>query len=165
MSGAVARATEAFEKTLEELDLEERIHDPATLGRRAALLAVADSIWDRFLGPLLDLAQTKVLLGVRSRQAVNDLVQRGRLLAIEGTGGRKLYPAFQFGADGRPFPQIADILGIFADVVESHHTIASWMVSPKPLLGDETPAGWMRSAGDSALLLEVARRGAARLAR
>jgi hypothetical protein len=167
MSNAAA-AARAFERTLEELERQPDspdLGDPAALGRRAALLAVAEAVWGKALGPLYDVEQVKALLEVGSRQAVSDLAKRGRLLALDASGGRKLYPAFQFGPDGRPYPEISQVLKIFAGAVESSYTIASWFATPQDLLGGESGAAWMRSRRDTALLLEAARRAAAPLSR
>ncbi len=168
MSRAFAPAADAFEKTLDELRLQGQLSDLGdlrTLGRRAALLAVAGEIWRQHLGPLLDTEQTMSLLQVKSRQAVSDLAHRGRLLMLGGAGDRKLYPAFQFAPNGRPWPDLPAILKIFADVVASPYTTASWLVSPNSSLDDETPIDGMRSGRTGDELLEAARRAASRLAR
>ncbi len=164
MSGAFAPATEAFERVLEELEVEPEQGDLAALGRRAGLVAAANSVWSRHLGPMFDAEQAMTMLGVSSRQAVSDLAKRGRLLALDVGRGRKRYPAFQFGENGRPHPDLVPILALFAPVVETPYTIASWLVSPNHLLGDETPIAWMRARRESARLLEAARRAAERLA-
>ncbi len=166
MAGAFAAAVEAFEETLEGFDSVglQDLGDLVAFGRRAALLAVAEPVWRHHLGPSLTLDQVKRLLGVSSRQAVHDLRKRRRLLALNAASGRKVYPAFQFGEGGRPYPVLADILRIFAGVAESPHTVASWLVSPNPLLGSETPAAWMSSGGASEPLLKAAQRAAAQLA-
>lgn len=166
MSNAHATA-KVFEQTLERLEREEGITDlgdPAVVGRRFALLAAAEAVWGRQLGPLFDLDQTKTVLGVGTRQAVSDLAQRGRLLAVDSSGGRKLYPAFQFSPNGRPYPEIARVLEIFHGVVETPYTIASWFTSPQAQLEGETPASWIRSRRHPEGLYEAARRAAARLA-
>ncbi len=163
-----AIAARAFEKTLEELERQDDapdFGDPAALGRRAALLAASEAVWGRHLGPLFDMDQTRTLLNVGSRQAVSDLARRGRLLALEASGGRKLYPAFQFGPGGRPYAEVPRVLEIFAGAVESPYTIASWFVSPQDLLEGETPTAWLRSRREPEPLFEAARRVAARLAR
>jgi|SRR5947209_11500834 len=161
-------AAQAFEETLEELDLPDstpELQDPRNLGRRAALLAVAKAVWGQYLGPLLEARDVQLLLGVRSRRAVSDLARRGRLLALNASDGRKVYPAFQFAKEGgRPFPEIAQVLKIFAGAVETPYTIASWFVSPQDLLADKTPAAWLQEGGDPTLLFEAARRDAWRLA-
>lgn len=161
-----ATAAKAFEETLEEFDLPDNtpdLADPKALGRRAALLAVADIFWGQILGPLFDSEQVQELLKVRSRQAVSDLAKRGRLLALDASGGRRLYPAFQFSATGRPYPEVAEVIHAFSGFVETPYTIASWFVSPQDLLDGETPVEWIRSKKDSARLLEAARRSAGEL--
>ena len=164
MSSALAIATEAFGKTLEELGIEPDLKDPAAVGRRAALLAVADTVWGRQFGPLFDSEQVGALLGVSSRQAVSDLAKRGRLLVLDSSRGRKLYPAFQFGRNGRPYRELVPVLELFSEVVETPHTIASWFTSPNSSLENQTPVDWLRAGRGSAQLLEAARRSAARLA-
>jgi hypothetical protein len=161
-------AAKAFEEALEEAweDLPEdapEIQDPEALGRRAALLAVSEASWGHILGPLFDVEQTQAVLKVNSRQAVSDLAKRGRLLALDGPGGRKLYPAFQFSSKGRPYPEIQKVLEMFAGVVETPYTIASWFVSPQDLLAGETPKDWLRAGKDSSQLLTAAQRSAGEL--
>jgi hypothetical protein len=160
-------AAKAFEEALEEFSLPEdapELEDPAALGRRAALLAVAEISWGQVLGPLLDVEQAQTILNVKSRQAVSDLAKRGRLLALGDSGGRKLYPAFQFSSTGRPYPEIQKVLEIFSGVVETPYTIASWFVSPQDLLEGETPVAWLRSRRDPEFVFEAAKRSADKLA-
>lgn len=167
MAGSLAAAAAAFEETLEELgfsEAEEELGDPAELGRRAALLVAADAFWRRHLGPLLDGKQVQRLLGVRTRQAVHDLVRRRRLLGLPAEKGRLAFPAFQFTAAGRPHAALPDILELFAGAVVSPYTVASWFVTPQPLLEGETPAHWLQLGRDPELAREAARRSAARLA-
>jgi hypothetical protein len=163
-----AAAAKAFEEALEEAweDLPDdapEIQDPEALGRRAALLAVSEMAWGQILGPLYDVEQVQTILKVKTRQAVSDLAKRGRLLALHGSGGRKLYPAFQFGPSGRPYPEIAKVLEIFEGIVATPYTIASWFVSPQDLLEEEAPAAWLRTGKDSSQLLAAAQRSAAAL--
>lgn len=161
-----AAAAKAFEETLEELDLPDHapdLIDPAAFGRRAALLAASETIWGKYLGPLLETEAVQTLLRVNSRQAVSDLAKRRKLLTLDASGGRKLYPAFQFNPSGRPYPEIAQIIEIFTGAVESPYTIASWFVSPQDLLDGETPMAWLKSHKDSSRLLEAARRSAGEL--
>lgn len=104
-----------------------------------------------------------MVLGVRTTKAVTALAERGFLLVLGASGGRKLYPAFQFNSDGTPSPEIARILKIFQDAVETPYTIASWFVSPQDWLNGETPVDWMQSRREPERLYEAARRAAARL--
>lgn len=161
-------AAEAFHETLMELGIDEadpELGDPRTLGRRAALLAVASAAWRRHLGPLLNTKQVAELLGVGTRQAVNDRVRRHRILALPTEDRELAYPAFQFGTMGKPYPAIAPVLETFAAAKLSPHTIASWFVTPQAMLDDLTPALWLAEGRGTDHLLAAARRSAARASR
>jgi hypothetical protein len=137
-------AAEAFQQTLVELGIDEtdpELGDPRALGRRAALL------------------------GVRTRQAVNDRVKRHRLLALPTADRELAYPTFQFGDTGQPYPAIAPVLEAFTSAGLSPHTIASWFVTPQATLDEATPARWLAEGGDTERLVAAARRSAARAAR
>jgi hypothetical protein len=161
-----AAAAKAFEETLEEISVPGEtpgLQDPQTLGRRAALLVATEAVWGEVLGPLLDAEQVRTLLKVDRREAINDLVKEGRILALEGSGGRTLYPAFLFDSSGCPYPEVAEIIAIFSGVVETPYTIASWFASPQDLLEGETPAAWMQARKNASQLLSAARRSAGEL--
>lgn len=166
MGRGFAAAAAAFAETLDALDLaREQLPDQTELGRRAALLAVSEVVWQQHLGPLLEGDQVRALLRVRTRQAVNDLVKRHRILAVSSAEGRLVYPAFQFGPGGRPYEAMPRVLGVLAGAGVSAHTLASWFRSPQRALGGATPAVWLAEGRDTAALVEAARRSAARLAR
>lgn len=137
--------------------------DPEQLGRRGALLAAADVAWREHLGPLLNRQQVQQLLRVGTRQAVSELVRRRRLLALPRPDGTAVFPAYQFSATGRPYEAIRDVLRAFETAEVSPHTVASWFVTPQPVLEDRTPAEWLRGGGEVGPVLEAARRAAARL--
>jgi len=164
---ALATAASAFRQTLRQLGLEgaPELGDSAAFGRRAALVAAADLLWRRHLGARLDTRQAQELLGVGTRQAVSDMVKRGRLLALRTADGRLAYPAFQFGPAGRPYPVLPFVLGTLREAGADPHTVASWFVTPKALLDDKSPAEWLKRGGDDAPVREAARRAAARLGR
>jgi hypothetical protein len=159
-------AAKALEETLQELNLPESSLDLADFsqGRRAALLAASESLWGKYLGPLLRVEDVQLLLRSSNPEAVSSLTLRGQLLALDVSGGRKVYPAFQFSKEGRPFPELPEVLRIFEGAVETPYTIASWMVTPQPLLDAKSPAAWMQEGGNPELLFEAARRAAWRLA-
>src|ERR671931_1197895 len=93
VSAALDTAAASFKATLRELGLsgnEPELGDAARLGQRAALVAAAGALWQRQLGPLLDIRQAQHVLGVGSRQAVHDLTQRHRLLALTTEDRRTL---------------------------------------------------------------------------
>lgn len=173
-AGTMARsfaavASESFRETLEELGLTKpaaELGTPEELGRRAALAAAAEATWKDHLGPLLDANRVQQLLGVKSRQAVSDLGARRRLLSLPQSGRRVVYPAFQFASNGRPFGVLPRLLAEFDTrrAVASPWTIASWFVTPQPLLGRWTPARWLKAGRDPEKVVGAARRAAARMA-
>jgi hypothetical protein len=165
---ARSAAAVAFEQTLAELGVDEHdadIGDPRSLGRRAALLAVAGTVWGRHLGPLLTTKQVAEMLGVGSRQAVNDRVRRHRILALPTADHGLAYPAFQFDDRGSPYPTLAPVLEAFARSRLSGHTIGSWFVTPQTALDGATPARWLAEGGDADRLVAAAQRSASRSAR
>lgn len=163
----MSRAAEAFEATLAQLGLSDRADaDPETFGRRAALLAASDLLWERELGPLASTAQVCGIIGV-SRQAIHERVQRGTLLALPASGGGYTFPLFQFGDNGRPLRRLSELIEIFLSdppAVETTYTIASWLVTPQPELEGRTPIALLRD-GDDEPVRVAARRYADRLRR
>lgn len=167
MSGAIATAAASFRRTLDRLGLDASdpvLEDPALFGQRAALLAAAEALWGSQLGGLLNLKDAEALLGVTTRQAVHDLVQRGRLLGLPTREGRTAYPRFQFGPEGRPYSAVGTVLAVFRTVGANPWTVASWFTSEQAELDDLTPAAWLAGGQDSERLVEAARHSAAPLA-
>jgi hypothetical protein len=161
-------ALRAFQETLEELDLpEERLADPevqARLGRRAALLATSELTWDEHLGPLYAWSDVAALLGtVGTRQGINDLARRHRLLALPTKGGRMLYPAFQFRG-ARTIAGLHELLVELDASGASPWTQASWFVTPQDELEGESPAAYLSRRPLDEGVLEAVHRAAARLA-
>lgn len=162
----LTEAAESFEQTLAELGVgegETEVEDPAALGRRAALLAASDVLWQRHLGPLYSTKHVRELMGIGSRQAISERVKRRRLLAVPGSGGQPLFPAFQFTGAGRPLPTLGAILDVFRGAAASPYTVASWFVTPEPLLDEKAPAAWLREGGAADRALQAAARYAERL--
>jgi hypothetical protein len=166
MNGTITTAAVEFERALRDLGFsgdEPELGDGAALGRRGALLAVSELIWQRRLGDMFDTKQVQALLSGCTRQAISDFVKRKRLLAVSDAKGRLRFPAFQFMPTGRPFPIVADVLREFSAADVSPYTTAAWFVTPQPLLDGETPAQWLRAGSAGAIVVEAARRSAARL--
>ncbi len=162
---ALATATASFERTLDELGisaLDEEL-DAVGLGRRAALLAAGEILWRRHIGPTYTTKHVRELMSIGSRQAVSERVKRNTLLALPGPDRRPRFPAFQFTNGGRPLPALSPILELLSGVVESPYTIASWFVTPEPLLDGKSPADWLRDGRPPARALEAASRYAERL--
>ena len=159
-------AAQAFAQQLEQLEQrgELELREPERAGRRGALIVAAAGLWERHLGGLLDGEQARDLLGVKSRQAVHDLVRRGRLLRVEDSAGRALYPANQFDKHGRPFALMGQLIETFRPTGVSRWTIASFLSSPQRELDGRTPQRWLLAGGEEGPVREAARRSAARLA-
>jgi hypothetical protein len=163
-----AAASAAFRRTLEELEIPEdklaRPEEQERLGRRAALLATSEITWDQHLGPLYTWSDIATVLGtVTTRQGVNDLARRHRLLALPTGGGKVLYPAFQFQR-GRPLPGLAELLVELDATGASRWTQASWFVTAQDELGGKTPVAYLSSHPCDEHVLNAVRRLAARLA-
>ena len=159
----LATAARSFERTLSELGITGDEEDLSALGRRAALLAASDLVWHKQLGPLYSSKQVREVMGRGTRQSVSELVKRRRLLALPQEDGRLAFPAFQFGAGGRRLPGLEHILQAFDGATETQYTVASWFVTPEPLLEGKTPAEWLRRSRAQAPALKAARRYVARL--
>ena len=160
--GAVdMEALAAFAEAAAEVLGDEPLSVPAA--RRAGLLAAAGHAWENELGPLFTSAQVRELLGGVSRQRVDELLRKRRLIGLLDRDGRRRFPTFQF-LDGRPQESLIDAFWIVADAAVTPWTAASWCVSADDALDGLSPAGWARDRRDAGRLLTVARRDAARLA-
>ena len=166
MSAALDTAAASFKATLRELGFsgnEPELGDAARLGQRAALVAAAAAVWQKQLGPLLEMRHAQQLLGVGSRQAVHDLIQRHRLLALTTEDRRTLIPVFQFTEAGRPYEAVPPILRIFAQAEATGWTTASWFTTPCPELDGQSPMAWISEGRDLDAVLDAARAAAAPL--
>jgi hypothetical protein len=160
--GVSQEALMAFAETIREV-LGDRALSVET-ARRAALLEAAGQAWEHELGPLLDSAQVRALLGDVSRQRVDELLRARRLIGPRDSGGRRRFPSFQF-RDGRPLEPLVDAYWTVAGGALDEWTAASWCVSPDEALDGRAPAQWALGGGDPGRLARVARQDAARLAR
>ena len=115
---------------------------PADVQRQVDLLlrqAEDDRAWTDQLGPAYTQGQVAELLG-KSKQAVS--TDKG-LLRLEMRDGRVGYPIFQFEGD-RILPGMQDVVRALAPVAATTWTVASWLTSPSPELGGETPLERLR---------------------
>jgi hypothetical protein len=122
-------------------------------------------VWEAFLGPLLSREQVRRLLRVESDQEVEDLVQGKQLLALPTDEGNTVYPAFQFGQNGKPYPAIARVIELLDSVAITPYTIASWLMSPKPYFGGTSAIRWLEMGRDPRRVVAEARLAAAHMAR
>jgi hypothetical protein len=71
--------------------------------------------------------------------------KQGKLFSINH-GGRELYPAFQFGPDGRPLPIVAELLAILArDPDRTEWDNALWFAGESGWLDGKTPMERLQS--------------------
>lgn len=134
------------------------------LGTRAAAHVAAGASWREHLGQLLDVKAVQMALGVGTRQAVYDLVKRGRLLGLRRSGSGMLFPAFQFDpATGRPFSVVPELLAVFRAAGIDDYTTATWMSTAQEDLDAGIPRE-MFGNGRSRDLVVSARRSAERWA-
>jgi hypothetical protein len=162
MAQAAHQAAEAFESELLEMGVEPRNAEEA--GRRAAIYLASDEVWRGQLGPLLTTRQVADLAGT-TKQAVSELARRKRLVALPTRQGPPLFPAFQFGPNGRSLDGIAAVIEILEPHVETPYTIASFLSGTQPELRGKTPAEWLRARKPVELVAVAARRLASELSR
>jgi hypothetical protein len=155
-------AGEVFAATLTEVLGDRTL--PESVVRRAALSAAAGAVWDEEVGPLLTGAQARELLGV-SRQRLDQLVKRGRLLTLTDGSGVRRFPAWQFDEHGQPLGVLVAAHRLLVDAGEmSPWSAASWCAHPHPELDGSSPRGWAAAGADAERLQSVAARDAARFA-
>lgn len=131
--------------------------------RRAGLIAAAASAWEDALGPQLDTAHVRELLGGVSKQRINELLRQRRLIGMQTSNARWQFPAFQFG-DGRlPVPKLAEAFWQLSTRAIDPWSAAAWCVSPNSALDGRTPT--VVAATDADLVAAVGERDADRLSR
>jgi hypothetical protein len=83
--------------------------------------------------------------GSNPSQTVHRWRKAGKIFAISH-GGRALYPAFQFGADGKPLPIIAEVLAILnRDSERTDWDNALWFAGDSGWLDGESPKECLQS--------------------
>ncbi len=135
--------------------------EPESFGERAVVAqAPVPSPWDDLVGPFLRSQGVEARLGI-TRQGVAARAARRRLLRVITADGVHLYPAWQF-EDGGFVPGLADVFSLFAEDAVDGWTLAGWLRTRDPELG-EAPLETLRR-GDIARVLTAARTAAAALA-
>lgn len=158
----IDNAATAFETALAELIGERSPEfDPAEAGRRAALKAVAGTLWTDAVGPFYDTESVMLLLGGVSKQAVHDRVRRHRLLALRTGSGRLVYPTAQFDED-RVVDGLGAVLAVLAPDDTEAWMVASWLTTADQALHGFTPLDALR-AGQTDDVIDAARQVAATL--
>lgn len=139
----------------------------AVLGepRSFALRAVRASAplaspWDDLVGPFVRSEGVQSRLRI-SRQAVAAKAARRRLLRVVTVEGDHLYPLWQFAGD-ELVEGLAEVISLFAERAVDGWTLAAWLRTPDPDLG-EAPLDAL-ARGEHEHVGEVARTAARSLA-
>ena len=166
----VAEATREFKDALSRVVAE---HDRA--GRRARAVfgeprsfaeravqasAPLASPWDELVGPFLRSEGVQARLKI-TRQAVAAKAARRRLLRTITVDGEHLYPLWQFDGD-HLVAGLAEVLALFPEQAVDGWTLAAWLRTPDPDLGEAPFAVLAR--GDVDRIRTVARTAARSLA-
>ncbi len=120
--------------------------------------------WDEALGPFYGTSQVAKILGGVSRQAIADRRERRTLMGLKTADGVMVYPTFQFDDRNQVLPGLAEILQAFRASDVDDWTLAGWLVSPSKALRGQSVIQWLRSGGDLASALTLARDTARRFA-
>jgi hypothetical protein len=166
----VAEATREFKHALLRVVAEHEragkhpeavLGDPRLFGARAVQAsAPVASPWDELVGPFLRSEGVQARLGI-SRQAVSAKAARRRLLRTITVDGEHLYPLWQFDSD-HLVSGLAEVLALFPEQAVDGWTLAAWLRTPDPDLG-ETPLDALLR-GDLDRVRAVARTAARSLA-
>jgi hypothetical protein len=139
----------------------ELLGEPESFGERAVVAqAPVPSPWDDLVGPFLRSTGVEARLGI-TRQGVAARAARRSLLRVITADGVHLYPEWQFD-DGGLLPGLGDVLTLFAEDAVDGWTLAGWLRTRDPELG-EAPLETLER-GDVARVLAAARTAAAALA-
>jgi len=123
----------------------------ALLEARARNLARVLEDRARLAAECLPAATVRAGLGI-SRQRLHQLVQVGRLVAVSGGARRALlYPAWQFGGDGRPLPGLARVIAAARAAELDPETLHFLMTEPHDRLGGRPPADVLAEGGFEAV--------------
>lgn len=162
MTGLRERYRAEFDRLRESGADVAQLGDPDELAARvAASTPLAPSPWEEIAGPFYDTAGLTTWLGI-SRQALSDRVKHVSILGVRTDDGQWVYPAWQFSADRRPIPQLAELLRILSSGTDDRWTWLLWLCAPDAygrLAYERLAAG-----DDPAELLAEARADAARWA-
>lgn len=131
--------------------------DPGEFAERAVhTLAPVPSPWDALAGPFVQTEGVQARLGI-SRQAVASKAARRRLLRVVTADGVHLYPLWQFEGRG-VVGGLSDVLALFPEQAVDGWTLAGWLRTPEPELGEAPFDALIRGEGET--VLTVARAAA-----
>jgi len=161
LSSIVGAVTRRLESVTDE---EVALIDPKQVAERAAALIPTPHPFAQ-LGPFYPTRAVTKWLGL-SRQALDHRVKARKMLGCPTSdGGQRVYPVWQFTADGHPIAHLAEVLDALHQGIDDPWSWATWLAAPVPGRFDGKPAyQWLAADRDAELLLTEARRTANRLA-
>lgn len=140
----IAEATREFEDALSRVVAEHEragrraravFGEPRSFAERAVHAnAPLASPWDELVGPFLRSGGVQARLKI-TRQAVAAKAARRRLLRTITVDGEHVYPLWQFEGDGL-VTGLADVLALFPERAVDGWTLAAWLRTPDPDLGE-----------------------------
>ena len=161
LSSVLSAVTRRLESVSED-DL--ALIDPDQLAARAAALIPTPHPFVQ-LGPFYTTRSVTKWLGI-TRQALDQRVRARKMLGCPtADGGQRVYPVWQFTDDGRPIPQLAEVLDTLRQAIDDPWTWATWLAAPVPECLEGMPAyRWLAEGRNPEPVLVEARRTASRLA-
>ena len=140
----VAEATREFKEALTRVVADHEregrgaravLGEPRSFAERAVQAsAPLASPWDDLVGPFLRSDGVQARLKI-SRQAVAAKAARRRLLRTVTVDGEHLYPLWQFDGD-HVVTGLAEMLALFPEQAVDGWTLAAWLRTPDPDLGE-----------------------------
>lgn len=106
-------------------------------------------------GGAYSLSDVQTLMRDISRQAINNRVREGSLLAVPGPSNRAVYPVAQFMENGMPVDGLKEVSAALG--TENSWMILNFLVNAEPKLDGRKPIDLLK-AGELDRVLEVARR-------
>ncbi len=116
--------------------------------------------FDEVAGPFYDTAGLGRWLGV-SRQAVHQRAARRAILGCPLADDTTVYPVWQFLDNGATLPGLAAVLAELAEGSDDAWMAALWLRASNEQLDGASPADWLGDGGETAPVIEAARRVAA----
>lgn len=135
--------------------------DPKSLAG-AVVAAIPTHVLDRKTGPFYDTSGLTAWLGL-TRQALLQREQAHTLLVCVTGDGQKVYPAWQFTAEGVVLPGLRDVLPVLLSATDAW-TAALWLRAPASDLDGQDAVTWLSEGGDPTRVVDAARADAARWA-
>ncbi len=151
------------------LDAAQIEHSAEQLADAMLKLLPEPSVAAKVSGPVWTTEQVRVALAREgrpiSRQAIDDRVKRGTLLALQvKEAGERAYPLWQFKQDSSGWTVMTGLADVLQTVPESsmnRWTLASWLQRPNHLLSNQSPLEALE-AGETARVLALANSAAER---